>query len=242
MLIHSYIKKLLLASLVITGAAGFFVLGTSNSRAQDLNDYNQEDEDYYDPSDYQQWKDNFKETPVEEMAFRNNKKGCAQKMAFKTMLIKKYKSGDGVDDISDSPIVGPYMKEQYKQIQEKGVLQSQKDMMGDYQECIRSAEVEEDPGEEYDLNLRYGACDKLSRILLGTVEGIKNRKSMDSVIRKYANKFPDMSATAYKDIEDPTILIGMLYKKAKDTKWTSEKEKYESLYEQASQLVVGCAM
>ena len=234
MLIHSYIKKLLIVFLVVLGAAGCFAVSVNKVHAQD--------EVYYDPSDYKQWKDNFKETPVAEMAFRKNKKGCAQKMAFKTMLIKKYKSGDGVDDISDSPIVGPYMKEQYKLIQKRGVLRSQKDMMSDYQECIKNSKVEEDPGEEYDLNLRYGACNQLSKILLGTVEGIKNRQSMDSVFRKYANKFPDMSATTYKDMEDPTILISVLYKTAKDTQWASEKEKYESLYEQASQFVVGCTM
>jgi hypothetical protein len=248
MLIQSYIKKLLIVFLVVFGATGFLVASASNSRAQNTSLTNapagnsEEGEVYYDPSNYQQWKDNFKETPVEDMAFRKNKKGCAQKMAFTTVLIKKYKSGDGIEDISESPVLAPYMKDQYKLIQEKGVLQAQKDMMLDYQKCIKSSKAEKNLGDEYDLNMRYGACDKLNTILLGTVESIKNRQSMETVIRRYENAFPDLSETAYKDMKEPSLLISVLYQKAKGTQWDNENDKYESLYEQASQLVVACSM
>lgn len=246
MLIQSYIKKLLIAFIIVLSAVGFFATSASYSYAQNQGDDLQlgesKDDVYYDPSNYQQWKDNFKETPVENMAFRKNKKGCAQKMAFTSVLIKKYKSGEGVDDISESPILGSYMKDQYKLIQEKGVLQAQKDMMSDYQKCIKNSKVEEDLGDEYDLNMRYGACDKLNTILMGTIEGIKNRQSMETVMQRYEKTFPDLSDTAYRDMKDPSLLISVLYQKAKETQWDNEKDKYESLYEQASQLVVACTM
>ncbi len=244
MLIQSYIKKLLIASIVVFSAVGFFATSASNSHAQSNSQSSgsEEGEVYYDPSDYQQWKDTFKETPVEDMAFRKNKKGCAQKMAFTTILIKKYKSGEGVDSITESPILGTYMKARYKKIQEEGLAQVQRDMMLDYQECIKSAKVEADPGEEYDLNKRYGACNKLNTILMGTVDGIKNRESMQTILRRYGSNFPDLSETAYSGMSNPSLFITKLYQRAKTTQWASEKEKYESLYEQASQFVVGCTM
>ena len=249
MLKKSYKKKLIAALFIALGIAGFSVISAEGVNARDNyrnSKYTGDSEDeevYYDPSDYQQWKESFKETPVEDAAFRKNKKGCDQKMAFMTILMKKYKDGEGTDGITESPLLSPYMKEQYKQIQEKGVLEAQKSMMLDYQECIKNAEVEEDPGDEYDLNMRYGACNQLNKILMGTVEGIKKRKSIDTVIRRYENNFPDLSETSYGEIEDPVpLLIGQLYKKAGESQGKSEQEKDEALFEHASRLVLMCTM
>jgi len=231
------------------GVVGFSVISVSNVYAQDnvqsggSAEGSEDGGVYYDPSDYQQWKENFKETPVEDMGFRKNKKGCAQKMAFTTVMIKKYKSGEGLEELADSPILGPYMKKQYDLVRQKGVLQAQKDMMHDYQECIKKAQAEEDPGDEYDLDMRYGACDSLNTILMGTIDGIKKRQSMDTVIQRYKKRFPDLSETSYGDIKDPVpLFIGRLYQIAKGADVRGEKEMYESLYDHASQLVVACAM
>ena len=241
MLTKLYKKKLLLALCVAFGAAGLLsFISAGDSYAQSGT---QEEEPYYDPSDYQQWKDNFKETPVEEMAFRKNKKGCAQKMAFMAILIKAYRSGQGAEAFANHPILGEYVQKNYDKIQEKGLAEAQKDMMADYQECIKNSEVEEDPGDEYDLNMRYGACDKLNTILMGTVDGIKKRKNMETIIRQYQKDFPDLSETAYGEVEDPVpLLIGQIYQKAQKSPEGSEEEKYESLYEYTSQLVLGCTM
>ncbi len=245
MLIKLYKKNLLLALLIVFGIAGYSSIIVNNAFAQD-NVYpgsGDEEEVYYDPADYQQWKDNFKETPVENMAFLKNKEGCAQKMAFTTVLIKKFKSGDGIDDIASSPILGPYMREQYDQIREKGVAQVQKDMLKDYQECIKTADVEEDAGDEYDLDMHYGACDKLNTILMDTVDSIKKRQNLDTVLRRYENKSPDLSETSYGELEDAVpMLISKLYQDASNKDGKSQQEIIDSLYERASQLVLACTL
>lgn len=231
MLKKSYHKKLLTALCAV-----FCVICAGNLYAQN-------DEVYYDPSDYQQWKDNYKATPVEEMAFRKNKKGCAQKMAFMMIIVQKYRKGEEVKELVESPIIGPYIKEQYNKIQEKGLAQAQKEMMQDYQECINTAQSAEDPGHEYDLDVRYGACGELSKILMGTIEGIKNRQSIDTIISRYERSFPDLSETTYKTMENPVVtLIAELYKKAKKLEGSSEEDKYNLLYKQASGFVVACTI
>ncbi|MCK5373703.1 MAG: hypothetical protein KAJ40_00315 [Alphaproteobacteria bacterium] len=226
-------------SFVVVALSG---ISLSKAYAQSSNADQACDDGKYDPSDYKKWKETFKATPVEDMVFRKNKRGCAHRMAFTMVLIKHFKSGEGIDDIAKSPILGPYMNEQYDLIRAKGVTKAQKEMLESYQSCIKEAPEDEDPSEEYDLNMRYGACSKLDTILMDTVESIKNRRSINSVMSKYERSFPDLSETAYSEIEDPVpLFIGRLYQKAQSSE-AEGQNKYDVLIEYASQLVLGCTL
>ena len=239
---RKYTSILLIAictSFAIAALSGAF---WHKAYAQTAQTTQSDDNEKYDPSDYKKWKETFKAMPVEDMIFNKNKRGCAQRMAFTTVLLKHYESGEGIDDIAKSPIMGPYMHKQYDLIRKKGVTQIRKDMLESYQRCIKETPKDEDPSEEYDLNMRYGACSKLNTILMDTVESIKNRRGINSVMSKYERSFPDLSETAYSKIEDPVpLFIGRLYQKAQSS--TKEgQSKYDALIGYVSQIALGCTL
>lgn len=247
MLKKIYIRRSLVALFAILCALGFAAgnLWAQNNSSSESYIVDSEEEPYYDPSDYKQWKDSYKPVPIEDAAFSKDKKGCAHKMAFSSILINKFKRGEGVEDLTKSRILGEYLDVQFDDIKEKGTLEAQKQIMQDYRECIKNSEKEEDPGEEYDQNMRYGACDKLNTIFMGTIEGIKKRNSIDTVIDRYQKDFPDLSETAFAGIPDASLMfIGEIYEKASqmDAQGASEGDKYDSLYEYASKMIIACTL
>lgn len=216
--------------------SGFFILGIflatvsfwSISYAQELlteadgkrlalEDAMEDDEEvqHLDPLDYQTWKRDFVPHEFEDLAFSKDQRGCSTKMAFSNMLIEKYNEGVLPNVITESKIIQPYIEEKYALIREKGIDQARYDTMSEYQNCMRTAVVDSDPSKAYDMEQRFGACGQLNNIVMGTLDSIKNRRSMDSVIRQYENDAPDLTETTFGSTEDPVpLLVGKLYQVA----------------------------
>ncbi len=188
-----------------------------------------------DPKDYKRWKKEFVPHDIETLAFSNDQSGCSTKMAFKNMLIAKYKEGVQPDELALSKVVEPYIKKQFDQIREKGANQATYDTMLEYQDCMRNVEPVEDPSRAYDMEQRFGACGEVNGLVLDTLSAIKKRKSMDSVLKKYkGKKAPDFSGTAYGSTKDTVeFLVGRLYKEA-------QSNNFESAVDLGSKLTYAC--
>lgn len=200
------------------------------------------EEPYYDPSDYKAWKKNFKYTPVEKMLFRNDKGGCASKLMLISTLIDKYKTGESLDDLLYLPEFNSYLKEKYAAIETKSVAQAQKEMMAEYQTCMKNAQQAKDLSREYDLQVRHGACSQLGNILMAAANGIKDRRSIGSIMNRYERNAPDLSETGYGKVNDPVpFFIGQIYKVAQETQG-DRAAKYEAALDSAVQITLGCGL
>ena len=189
-----------------------------------------------DPKDYNTWKKDFVPHNVEDLAFSKDQRGCSTKMAFSNMLIEKYKDGTLPARLTESQILQPYIDEQFTMIREKGVDQAIYDTMSSYRDCMRSAVKDEDPSKAYDMEQRFGACGQLNEIIIGTLESIKNRRSMDSVIDQYQNSAPDLTETTFGATEDPVpLLVGKLYQ-------VSEVSGYQGAVNLGSKMTYACYM
>ena len=190
-----------------------------------------------DPKDYKKWKKEFVPHDVDKLAFSDDQSGCGTRMAFKNMLIGKYSNGEQPEDIAISRIMGDYVKKEYAAIREKGVNQATYDTMSEYQDCMKNVEPVEDPSKAYDMEQRFGACGEVNGLVLNTLDAIKKRKSMDSVLNKYkGKKAPDLSGTTYGATEDAIeFIVGRIYKEA-------QTSNFEAAVSLGSKLSYACYM
>lgn len=196
-----------------------------------------------DPSDYVAWKkayNHYLEKRGDLRAAPDNKRGCANKMAHSYIVLKQYKEGSTAEETAKlMRKEASSMDELYKDLRENGVEKAQKKIVEDYRRCVKTAAAAEKPGDEYDMDMRYGNCGKLSTILMGAADDIKNRRSVDTIFSKYNNVSVDLSETAYKDMKDPVMLfIGSMYKKSQE----EGSEGYKSAVDFATKISLGCTM
>ncbi len=191
---------------------------------------------HLDPQDYQTWKKDFVPHKFEDLAFSKDQRGCSTKMAFSNMLIEKYNEGTLPAGLTESKIIQPYIEEQFALIREQGIDQARYNTMSEYQNCMKTAVKDSDPSKAYDMEQRFGACGQLNKIVLGTLDSIKKRQSMDSVIRKYENDAPDLTETTFGATEDPVpLLVGKLYQVA-------EEGEYNDAVALGSKMTYACYM
>lgn len=196
-----------------------------------------------DPLDYAAWKKahkNFLDKQGDLRAYSDDKKGCSNKMSNSYIVLKKYKEGATEKELAKlMRRKTSEMETLYKDIRKNGVEKAQKEMMEEYSECIRTASSAGDPGDEYDMDMHYGNCGKLSTILMRAADDIKNRRSADYIFSEYKSKDVDLSETAYKSIKDPVMFfVGSMYKKSKQ----GGVDGYKSAVDYASKISLGCTM
>jgi hypothetical protein len=165
-------------------------------------------------------------------AFPDNKKSCVSKSALFMAVGKSYQDGNGIDSMVPMSFMRPMIEGFYNEIKDNGVENAYLKNILDFQSCIKSAELDEDaePGQAK----KYKTCMRFSDGILFTLDSIKARKSIDTIMKKFENSKLDMSGTAFSAISRPDMYFAaQLYK-------TSKSKSYKDAVEMGHSLVVAC--
>ncbi len=172
--------------------------------------------------------------PISEYAYSDDKGGCAKKAAMFVAVSRRYSAGDAAEDIFKVKMFQPLVLSIYSNIRKNGLeLATLNNMIG-YSNCVDKASPNSNPEKEYDLSLVHDACKKMNDVLLFTLDSIKKRKKIDTVIHKYSRKPIDFYGTKYEKLLDAEILfIGDLYHVA-------NRGEYSDVIFTASNISIGC--
>ncbi|MFP4097459.1 MAG: hypothetical protein ACLFU1_01585 [Alphaproteobacteria bacterium] len=237
-------QKYYIGLALLLGVCVFVIAGlTASAIAQ--NNALGEEEELYDPSDYEQWKRLYKAPPPPDNLARQGKKACATQMFADRMIVESYKRGGNIDDMPLSADYLEEMEKKYQALREDGVAKFQENMMRQYNKCVEETPPLEDPSKEYDVHLRQSGCARLGKFLMSVVEGIKNQQSLRSVLRKNGKRqieFPEEpTGMPSKDNIDLSVVMATnLYRSAEAIK--DPKERYEKSLDKALQMVMSCGM
>ncbi len=171
---------------------------------------------------------------IEKSAYPDNKKGCEMRAGMFVIFAKKYANGEPAKGAMMLRMADPLAENIYDRIRSQGLEQAQINNMKEYSKCIKSAGVHRHAKKERDLTLKHTACVQLNDVILDTLDGIKRRKSPETLMSKYQNANIDTTWTNYAIVPDaPLYLIARLYKE-------SQSKDYSTVVEAASDMSSHC--
>ncbi len=177
----------------------------------------------------------FTEEDILKKAFPNDKHTCTTNAALFMAVGKAYKDGEPVDSLVPMKVMQPILEGYYNAIRDKGVENAYLTNILDYQSCIKSANPHKDAEKEVELRKAHRACLKFSNEILYTLDAIKARKSANTIMGRYQNGEPDMSETAFSDLNRPVMFfVGQVYK-------ASKTKSYDEAVKMGHSLIVACA-
>lgn len=171
---------------------------------------------------------------IMEEVLPNNKQSCNAKMGLFMAAAKAYEEGKPLEQLVPMKFLQPMMEEHYINLKKMGLENAYVNDMLQYQQCVRSAKAHKDPTIERELVKKHKECVRFADIMLGTLEGVKARKRVQTIIKPYENAEPSMKSTAFSSLNRPILLfVGEIYKAAK-------KDSYKRAVKNAHSLVLGC--
>lgn len=184
------------------------------------------------------------------MMFPNTKDGCGMKTAFNMAIINQLADEKNIAQFSSrGGVMQSLVQTSVDRVKAEGVTQASLDNIRDYQSCIRNSKPVPDMEKELKLTSKHAACVQLADVILGTLDGIKGRRKVETMLDRYGNKQINFMDTMYEGYERaktenmpqvlPTSPIPFLIKGLYDT---AEKDSYDAAVRQGSALTVSCYM
>lgn len=183
---------------------------------------------------------------IEKELFPDTKKGCEMRVQFNFAMIKSYQNGDSPDGMVNFKMMEPIIEKTFEMIRKNGISQAHINSLDEYKKCVSSAKPVRNPEKELLLVSKHTACSKFTDVILGTLDGIQNRKKQETVLERYASENIDFIDTGYEQFtfaeaelpegqkQNPVpFFIKRLYNSA-------QSSSFDAAVEQGAGMVMGC--
>ena len=172
-----------------------------------------------------------------EMAYSDDKSGCGNKARFFYAISLQYEQGKQTNEIVPFVMFQPVVEDIYKNIRENGIQKATLNTMEEFDECVGRAAPASNPGKEYDLQLQYGGCYELNKVILDAVDALQGGGDITHLSDEMMNNPIDLEGSAYEgQPEIPILLLSRL------SKMSQNGVSQENIVRAAFQMSIGCLM
>lgn len=148
--------------------------------------------------------------------FPNTKRGCTDKSTFFMAMGERYKEGATVAEVANMKVIEPFIEAIYKKIDEQGIFVARLGQLAEYQNCLKTAKPSGSGDRAIKEDRFYESCGRVANIVLGTLENIDRKVSVDRTVSKYEKVDID-GDTLFKDVPEPQkVIVERLYERAEN--------------------------